>query len=103
MIALRDIRKGEQRVEVGHDAGALLDACNFRGKLLSQFLKEIEFKGEEFLLRAEYALLKLPEFFGRVALCIRERLPPPEVIRHLGEKGIRHLKIIAEYLVVLNL
>ena len=103
VIALRDIRKGEQGVQIGHNAGTLLDALNLRGELLSHFLKEFKLQSEELFLGAQYALFELPELLGRVALCVCERLPPLKVIRNLREEGIRDLKIITEDLIVLDL
>ena len=99
-------RHGGQRaqgVQLRHQRGGLLHPGGLGGDMQPQIGEQLVFQRRDAVVGGENVVLQILQFLGDVPLAADQRLLADIALRHLILKGVGHLDIVAEHLVVADL
>ena len=102
VVARCDRRERRIDIDLRDCARRLLNPHNLSANRIAHLAEQIIFQRNQLVLGAENDIFQLFQPVGRIALCVCQGLFTDEIIRHQILKGIRHLKIVAKYLIELD-
>ena len=100
IVADRHRRQRAQAVQLRHCRGRRLNAAHLSGNGKTQLREQFKFQCRDPVGGGENVALQVLQLLGDIALTVYEGLLADIGVRHLIFKGIGHLDVVAENLVV---
>ena len=91
VVFFRCLREGKKTVHTGNEVGIDLYLRNILLHRSYQFIEELGFENQNFLIGTENLLFIFLQFLSNISLCLSKRLLANPVFRHLVLEGIAHL------------